>query len=516
MICFSFLFKKSSPPIRLLIKKEVSPIHFEMGIKVLKNQTTDNFLIDKDDGIFLILLFKSNSMKKKLFKRIVLFVLVAVITGTTWFAWPRLPIITAFAAKGMCSSVFLAGKDQKRIQTEDLSFFPISLAKTVIDFDNKTATSTFFGLAKRKAIFREGLGAVIVLDTPEKELLQSGFTLPKAGYSQDTIPWPKGDILSDTLVPGVNYERLAAFIDTCFDAPGSEPSKKTLGIVVVYNNQLIAEKYLDGYNYTTMFHGWSMTKSITGAMAGILYDQGLLDPEEPARFDEWQNDDRRNITVKNIIQMSSGLKWYENYFTISDATVMLMQNDDMLSSVTDNPLEHVPGSFWNYSSGDANLLSGILRKKIGNDRQYQLFAYNRLLHPLGMLNTKVETDATGLFVASSYSYGSTRDWARFGLLFQNNGVFAGDTLLSREWVDFMKTPAEASNHNYAGTFWLRESNPEQTLNDVPDDVFFADGFLGQRIYIIPSKKLVAVRMGYGLDNFNLNSFLKEIIATLPE
>ncbi len=131
-----------------------------------------------------------------------------------------------------------------------------------------------------------------------------------------------------------------------------------------------------------------------------------------------------------------------------------------------------------------------------------------------MLNTKVETDATGLFVASSYSYGSTRDWARFGLLFLNNGMFAGDTLLLREWVDFMKTPAEASNHIYAGTFWLRESNPEQTLSDVPDDVFFADGFLEQQIYIIPSKNLVVVRMGYGLDNFNLNHFLKEIIATL--
>lgn len=93
-------------------------------------------------------------------------------------------------------------------------------------------------------------------------------------------------------------------------------------------------------------------------------------------------------------------------------------------------------------------------------------------------------------------------------------MFSGDTLLSREWIDFMKTPAEASNHNYAGTFWLRESNPEQTLNDVPDNVFFADRFLKQRIYIIPSKNLVVVRMGYGLDNFNLNHFLKEIIATL--
>ncbi len=154
------------------------------------------------------------------------------------------------------------------------------------------------------------------------------------------------------------------FIDTCFDASGTEPFKKTLGIVVVYNNQIIAEKYLDGYDYNTMFHAWSMTKSITGALAGILHDEGKLDVNKQAGFQEWQNDERATITVKNIIQMSSGLNWYENYFTISDATIMLMQNDDMLSSVLDNPLEYSPGEHWNYSSGDANLLSAIIRNRM--------------------------------------------------------------------------------------------------------------------------------------------------------
>lgn len=453
-------------------------------------------------------------MKKNL-KRIIAAVLVLLLVAGTWFVWPRLPIITAFAAKGMCSSIFLAHKEQSRVQAEDLSFFPISLAKSVVNFEDKSVTSTVFGLAKRKAIYREGLGAVLVLNKNEDELRKSAFQLPEPEYSQDTILWPKGDILPDEKPAGVNYARLNELIDTCFDAPGSEPYKKTLGIVVVYDNQIVAEKYLDGYNAETMFHGWSMTKSITGALAGILSDEGKLRVNEPAGFPEWQNDERKNISVKSIIQMSSGLEWYENYFTISDATVMLMQNDDMLSSVLDNKAEYEPGTHWNYSSGDANLLSGILRNRIDNDVDYHKFIYTKLLYPNGMLHTKVETDASGLFVASSYSYGSTRDWARFGLLFLNNGVFAGDTILSKEWVDFMKTPAESSNGNYAGTFWLKESNPEQALNDVPDDVFFADGFIGQRIYIIPSKKLVVVRMGYSLTNFNLNDFLREIIKTLP-
>jgi CubicO group peptidase (beta-lactamase class C family) len=258
-----------------------------------------------------------------------------------------------------------------------------------------------------------------------------------------------------------------------------------------------------------------MTKSVTGAMAGALVEEGKLDLEAGTGFPEWKGDRRKNITVEHILHMSSGLEWVENYFTISEATVMLMQSDDMLTSVTSCPLEHEPGSHWNYSSGDANLLSGLLRKAIGDKEEYLGYAYTRLFHRLGMLNTVVETDASGLFVASSYSYGSTRDWARFGMLFLNGGIFAGDTVLSPEWVEYMITPAPASEGKYAATFWLEEPSPERALVDVPEDVFFADGFLGQRVYVVPSKDLVVVRMGYSLSNFNLNEFLREIIATLP-
>ena len=455
-------------------------------------------------------------MKRSRIRKIIALLIIVLLVVATWFIWPRLPIITAFAAKGMCSSVFLAHKNPERVKAEDLSFFPISLANSVVDFEEQSVTSTVFGLAKRKAVFRDGLGAVIVLDKSEAGLQQSGIKLPDPGFLQDTIPWPKGDLVSDEMPAGVNYQRLNELIDTCFDAPGSEPFKKTLGVAVIYNNQLIAEKYLGGYDYKTMFHGWSMTKSITGALAGIIAQDGKLDPGEPAGFKEWENDERKNITVKNIIQMTSGLYWFENYFTISDATIMLMQKDDMLASVLDNELEYQPGIHWNYSSGDANLLSGILRERIDNDIDYHNFIYTRLLFPLGMLHTKVETDASGLFVASSYSYGSTRDWARFGMLFLNNGIFAGDTILTTEWVDFLKTPTEASGGKYAGTFWYEESDPNQQLVDVTDDVFFADGFLGQRIYIVPAKKLVVVRMGYGLGGFSLNNFLSEIIKTLPD
>jgi len=452
---------------------------------------------------------------RKAIKKVLLGLLILAVLGVGWFVWPRLPIISAFAAKGMCSSVFVAGKTPERVEAEDLSFFPISMAKCNIDYDEKSVTAKVLGLAKRKAVFREGLGAVLVLDIPEEELRAESFQIPDPGYSQDTIPWPLGDVLPATLPEGVDYEKLEAIVQGAFDKPGSEPFKKTLGLAVVYENQLISEHYLQGYDAWTRFHGWSMTKSAAGAMTGALVDEGRIDIHSHANIPEWAGDGRKNIRVEDIIHMSSGLKWMENYFTISDATVMLMQSDDMFSSVSGCELEHEPGSYWNYSSGDANLLSGLLRIAIGDEDEYHAYIYKRLFHRIGMLQTLVETDASGLFVASSFSYGTTRDWARFGLLFLNRGIFEGDTVLSPAWVDFMKSPAPASDGYYAGSFWLKEPQEENALTDVPGDIFFADGFLGQRVYIIPSKKLVVVRMGYSLTNISMNELLRDIIAALP-
>jgi CubicO group peptidase (beta-lactamase class C family) len=324
-----------------------------------------------------------------------------------------------------------------------------------------------------------------------------------------------GDLLPVSLPEGVDYGKLSSILDMAIDEPDAEPLKKTLGIAVVYDNMLIGENYLDGYDAWTKFHGWSMTKTVTGAMTGALVKEGRMDIKAPAGIPEWANDERKNITLENILQMSSGLQWVENYFTISDATVMLMQSDDMLASVSGCSLAHEPGSFWNYSSGDANLLSGLIRNAIGNEQEYLEYAYEKIFHRIGMLNTVVETDASGLFVASSYSYGTTRDWARFGILFLNNGIFEGDTVLTPDWVEYMTTAAPASEGQYASTLWLKEPNSENALVDVPDDIFFADGFLGQRVYVIPSKKLVVVRMGYSMSNFSFNDFLTDIISTLP-
>jgi len=452
---------------------------------------------------------------KKILRFLPWALLIAIVIFVIVYAWPRAPIITAFAAKGMCSSVFLADKDPERVKAEDLSFFPINLAKCEIDYNNKTVSSKVLGLAKREAVYREGAGAVIVLESSIDELRKGSFIIPDPGYSQDTILWPKGDILPDTMLAGVDYEKLDQVIDGAFDEQGEEPVKKTLGLVVVYDNVLIGEKYLDDYDDHTMFHAWSMTKSFTGAMAGILVEDGIMSLNAPNDVPEWREDDRRNITLNDVLHVSSGLDWVENYFTISEATLMLMRSEDMFSYITGRDLIHEPGTVWNYSGGDVNLGSGMIRMAIGDDEHYHKYPYKNLMHRIGMLNTVIETDASGMFVASSYCYGTARDWARFGLLFLNDGIFAGDTVLTKEWVEYCHTPAPASDGMYGATFWLKEPNPENDLVDVPDDIYLTDGFLGQRVYIIPSEKLVVVRMGYSLSGISMNDLLKDIIAALP-
>jgi len=361
----------------------------------------------------------------------------------------------------------------------------------------------------------EGLGAVMVLDTPAEELQAHTFRIPDPGYRQDTIPWPKGDVISDSLPVGVDYKRLEEVVREAFDSPGDEPFKKTLGVAVVYNNVLISERQLDGYDVYTEFNGWSMTKSINSALAGVLTMQDRLNINDPVNIPEWENDERSKMTFKDVMHMNSGLEWVENYFTISEVTLMLMRYENMVEYVISREAEFAPGTHWNYSGGDVNLMSGIIRRAIGNDEEYYSIPYAGLFHRIGMLNTIVETDGVGNLVASSYCYGTVRDWARFGLLYLNDGVFVGDTVLPPGWVDFTRQEAPNSNGMYAGTFWLKEKPSNGNLKDVPKDVFFADGFQGQRVYIIPSKDLVVVRMGYSLKNFNLNNFLKDIISTLP-
>jgi CubicO group peptidase (beta-lactamase class C family) len=450
---------------------------------------------------------------KKIFKSILYIIILGIIIFGVYWAWKRLPIITSFAAKDMCSCVFIAERDPESIEKQDLSFFPISLAKSKINYDEKSVTASLFGFVKRKAVYRNGLGCAVIVDFPEADIRQQSLPALPSPLNKSDIPWPYGDQVTDSLPVGVNYDKLAEAVDSAFDIPGAEPFKKTQAIVVVYGNTLVAEKYAEGFDKYTECLSWSMAKSITNALVGILVKEGKLDVYQSTGIDEWEADSRSSITVNNLMHMNAGLQWDENYFNLSEVTKMLYMRGDMYRYSVTAPEEYKPDSVWYYASGLANITSGIIRRTIGNDSAYHTFPYTELFNRIGMNNTVFETDPSGTFVGSSYCFATPRDLARFGMLYLNNGVFEGDTIFPDGWVKYTTTPANGSDGGYGAFFWLRTA---VEYPDVPEDMFFCDGFLGQRIFIIPSEKLVVVRLGYSMKDFDMNEFLKEIIEALPD
>ncbi|MDP4989567.1 MAG: beta-lactamase family protein, partial [Polaribacter sp.] len=417
----------------------------------------------------------------KIFKRILLLVFSMVLLIII-FNYPKLNIIAGYSAKNTASSVFLAERSLAFTDATDNNFSPINLATDKIDFNNKFATSSALGLLTRKAIFREGLGAVLTLDKSDEA---ANYLQPKRVKPDNVTPYPYGNApQKDTLFANINYEQLNKKVASVFDI------EKTRAVVVIYKDQIIAEKYADGFDKNSKILGWSMTKSITSTIFGILQYQKKISVYDTSPIKSWQNDARKNITIHNLLQMNSGLEWDENYDEISDATKMLFLERDMTKSQEKKPLKGKINASWNYSSGTTNLLSGIIRNQFKTNQEYLDFWYTNLIDKIGMNSMTLETDLAGNYVGSSYAWATARDWAKFGLLYLHKGNWEGDQLFDESWVDYVSTPTPTSDGTYGAQFWL---NATPTFKDVPKNMFYADGYQGQRVYILPDQDLVVVR-----------------------
>src|SRR5690606_30678331 len=316
----------------------------------------------------------------------------------------------------------------------------------------------------------------------------------------------------DTEFSDIDYEKLDAAVKDVFER--DEEPGSTRAVVILYKGHLITEKYGKGFSEETKILGWSMTKSITATILGILEKQGRINRMQKGLFLEWQNDDRVNISLHHLLQMNSSLEWEEDYSKISDVTQMLFLEEDMTKSQLNKPLIAAPGKIWNYSSGTSNLLSGFIRDQFATHQEYLDFWYTALIDKIGMHSMTLEADLAGNYVGSSYLWATARDWAKFGQLYLNRGSWNGEQLFEDGWVDFVTTPVEGSKGEYGGHFWL---NAGGKYPDVPRDLFSANGFQGQHVFIIPSNDLVVVRFGLTEHPvFDVNIFLKEIIDAIAE
>jgi CubicO group peptidase (beta-lactamase class C family) len=459
------------------------------------------------------------STKEKTIRRVLALLTLVILGYGIYYVRESVSILSGYGAKVMCSCVYLSDRSPNHVLDHELAGFPYSLASYRVQQDKNSATGSLFGLGKRRAIYREGIGCTLVPAGEDSTAIQPVpvVSRPERAVNPDTVPWPYGDRISTYFPSSVNRTKLEKTVNEVF----TSNDKNTRALLVVYKNELIAEQYAEPFTRNTRQAGWSMSKSVTNALVGHLIKNGKLRIEQQAPVEGWnrQNDLRSEITINHLLQMQSGLEWWEFYSAPSEVTRMLFTEASAYQVAATARAEDVPGTAWYYASGSTNILSGIMRKTVG-DSVYHRLPYNVLFHPLGMYSARMEPDAAGNYVGSSYIMATARDWARFGLLFLNEGEWNGKQLLPESWVEYSRTPAaHAPRGTYGAHFWLNageKNNPEnRALPDVPRDAYSANGFEEQRIFIIPSAELVVVRLGQTKGNFDFNSLLADIIDCLP-
>lgn len=457
---------------------------------------------------------------KTIFKYVLLILLGVFAIIATYLGIKFPPILAGMASKIMCSCVYVEGRTVESVLGRELMIFQ-TLNKAKFKFEDSSSVTATYLWETRKSIYRKRIGCTLLAERNEEEIRSQSPAMPESiPYNQDTIAWPMGDHTADTVIAGVNYEGINAAIDVAFEEPDPEKPKNTLAVIVVYDGQIIGERYAPEIDRHSRLMGWSMTKSLTNGLIAMLVKEGKLSLDAPAPVAEWQSGERKNITLNNLMQASSGLDWSESYFSPGTFHNMFSHSDDMGAFAASQKLKYPIGSHWEYSSGTTNILSRIVRQTVG-DANYPRYGYEILFHKIGMTTLLVEPDASGTWVGSSYGYASTRDWARFGLLYLNDGVWNGERILPEGWVKYSSTPAPASPiGQYGAQFWLNageKGNPQNSFHPgVPNDEYAAEGAEEQNVFIIPSKKLVLVRMGISHHGFDIEGLTRKIIDALPK
>ena len=316
--------------------------------------------------------------------------------------------------------------------------------------------------------------------------------LPSLPAQASATPWPTESWPRAELPAEVDAIALEAIVRALLDLPADHGV--TDAVLVVHRGALVLEAYGAEANAQSTLQSWSMAKSMLHALTGMLVLDGRIDPDAPLPAPEWQadGDPRARITWRDALRMRSGLAFAEDYVDagVSDVIEMLWGagKDDVAHYAADKPLEHAIGSVFNYSSGTTNILSRALGELVGGgEAGMRAFMNDRLFRPLGMQSPLPKFDARGTWKGSSFCFCSAQDFARFGLLYLRDGIWAGERLLPAGWADDARTPTHLdADAAYGSHWWVDHRDPTR---------FFASGYEGQRILLDPARDLIAMRLG---------------------
>lgn len=415
-------------------------------------------------------------------------VVIAVLFLVT-FPPDLLRVGTGYAAKIICSNVFIAGRDADVVLRDDVQApgHPLlRLVKAEVDLDDGLVKTSLLGfIAPSRAVHRPGLGCANITDAGIESARLFTAPVAEASAADEASPWPAGEGIS------VADPRLAEILA---DPVLLGPSFRA--VVVVKDGRIVGEAYGDGFNERTPLLGWSMTKTVTAVLVGLLESEGRISVESTALFREWSGDGRRDISLADLLAMESGLRFNESYGDVTDVTRMLYLEPDMGAYVASLPAEAAPGTRFNYSSGETVLISRYWMSRFSNQADALAFPRQALFDRIGMRSAVLEADQAGTFVGSSYLYATARDWARFGLLLADQGRWAGQQVLDAAVVARIAEPSTASGGAYTkGQAWKDGSGGQDADYGLPEDAVWMSGHDGQSVAILPSDRLVVVRLG---------------------
>jgi CubicO group peptidase (beta-lactamase class C family) len=409
--------------------------------------------------------------------------------------------------------------DEELAPTRPLDAMIRPLLKFDVDREHGAVTC-HVGAASAVAVATRNLGCTLVRPDASRESLRARSAPDAADSRPDpkAIDWPLGDRMPETAAAGIDVPAVLRALAAAF----AEPAKMhTRAIVVLHRGQLVAEQYADGYRADMPLPGWSMTKTLTYALLGARVQQGKLDPKQALAIPEWRGDERRTIGFDDLLTMTGGLQWNEDYADPnSDALRMLFRSSDHAGVYAACARVAAPGTHFCYASGATNLLCRVLRSTFADDREYWSFPRQALFARLGMRTAVLETDPSGTFVGSSYGFASARDWARLGLLFANDGRAGGERILPAGWVAAGVAPQPASAGRYGRLTWLDrdcdgEGKHTREWPDLPADLFYMSGHEGQYCFVMPADELVIVRLGCAKNGgFALHALLRDVRAAL--
>lgn len=437
-----------------------------------------------------------------------------------------IPAGTGYAAWELCTRTQQSGDDYLRVRWLYTApkVQPLPIVWTIkYSPGSKVDVSSFipFITHKRTAVYRKGLGCTLVPPGATEAGVRAQAFKPVALPLPSVQSWPVGEGPTEAarLTPA-QAALLATHGERIFTETTTKLNQKqnALAFLVARDGHLVYERYARDYRRDQPQLGWSMTKSLTGLMAGVMATDGRLNLDAPVGLPQWAGSAKAAITWKQLLNMAPGMAWSEGYDGASDATEMLFSQPNQGAWAADRPLTATPGTVFNYSTGFATVATYAMKQVLGGSHQ-ALYDYyqQRLFAPLGIRQGVIEPDASGTPVGGARGVLRPVDWLRLGQLVAQDGQWQGQTLIAPEVMKFLVGPSPASTE-YGGFIWRQPATaiPDAVRARLPADLVWFAGHMGQFLVIVPSQNLVVLRMGVSFDKDQARALVFEAVADMVE